>query len=135
MEGNGRQTSREGATGTHLEHHGKKEVLTCHLNQRAVGEWLPWTSEGTDCSADALVYSLWHDSNTLGSYNLDAPHLCPILKAASGKGGYTSRPGVMRSKDDVSIHSCLLSKCFSSPNWKALSHSQIPATQEHKFNL
>lgn len=43
--------------GTHREHHGKKEVLTCHLNQRAVGEWLPRTSEGTDRSADGLVYS------------------------------------------------------------------------------
>lgn len=42
------------------------------------------------------------------------------------KAGYTPRPGVMRSKDGVSIHSWLLSKCFPSPNWKALSHSQIP---------
>lgn len=64
-----------------------------------VGVWLPRTSEGTERPADALVYSLWDDSNTLGSYSLDAPHLWPILKAASGKAGHTPRPGVMRSKD------------------------------------
>lgn len=71
---------------TQREYHGKKEVLTCHLNQRAVGEWLSRTSEGTDHSTDALVYSLWHDSNTLGSYNLDAPHLCPILNQGIHQG-------------------------------------------------